>query len=165
MNKKKMTPEQIADWKKWLQSNGPYLRGLMIDYFNDLERQIELFITVFFFGDPNLEFNFKPVILERMSFENKRSAFESLLKKLNKSDLKLIQEINSLKKVRNKFAHGGLVIPWNPNDNIITLSSSRDEHNLIGYSEKQYRIFIDRMVAATSTIKQMWRDLYQTKKH
>ena len=158
-----MTPEEIQQWKINYQRNAPYLRGVILDNFSVLEHHIETYIVVFFFGNPNNEFHFKNVILERMTFENKLTAFESILKKLKCADRKLIEEITTLKNIRNTFAHKMHMIPWKPNKSIITFAHSRDENKLIGYSQKEYQSFIDRMNAASELVLKMWRNLFQTK--
>jgi hypothetical protein len=158
-----MTPEEVAKWKENYQINSPYLRGFLLDRFSMLENELETYIIVFFFGNPNKEFHFRNVILERMTFENKLTAIQSIFKKLNIEDDKLIKEITTLKNIRNAFAHKIQMVPWRPNKSVITFAYSRDTNKIIGYSQKEYQSFIDRIDSVSFTLLKMWRDLFQTK--
>ncbi|GGH08046.1 hypothetical protein [Mucilaginibacter phyllosphaerae] len=158
-----MTPEELEKWKYNYQQNGYVLRGYFIDKFSVLEHQLELYIRVFFFGNPNSEFHFKNVILERMTLENKITALDSILKIQSKQDEKLIREITTLKNLRNRFAHAMHVIPWNYNKSIITFSATRDKNQLIGYSKKEFDSFIVRIEITANHLAESWRALLKEK--
>lgn len=100
------------DLKNWIK-NANTIRGLVIARFCSLEYCIVDNLTTLFSDDPQQEKDMLEVLIERMSFEEKRQALKQMLQRrneVNNTDLKndyiqLMNEIQKLIVIRNRFAH------------------------------------------------------------
>lgn len=129
-------------------NEGYYYRGVVINTFTTLERNMEMILTDHFIDKEakTLKNQFVFVILDRMTFEAKRTSIKSLvdqksiennfIKTKNNSypHGKLFDEIRKLQELRNNFAHFSIAIPNEKTDSVIGLAGMRDKVDVIWYS-------------------------------
>ncbi len=143
MSKKLIPKEQFEHI-----NNGYYYRGVVINTFTALERNMEMILTNHFVSreDDTLRNQFVFVILDRMTFEAKRTSIKALVdqqsiknnfvKTKNNSypHGRLFDEIRQLQELRNNFAHFSIAIPSEKSENVIGLAGMRDRIDLNWYT-------------------------------
>ncbi|RYY06385.1 MAG: hypothetical protein EOP43_06530, partial [Sphingobacteriaceae bacterium] len=123
---KKMIPDYVG-----YINNTHYYRGLVIGSFTNLEKTIETILIDEFITDDSKKVDFMMIILDRMTFEAKRTSLKSILDKKavtggfiktkNNSypNGKLFDEIRLLQDQRNYFAHFPIILPSVASYNVI----------------------------------------------
>lgn len=87
------------------------LRGLVITQMAGLEKAVDTYISNYFTADTSKQVELFVLLLDRMTFDGKRTAFEAILKKNNTpTDYKktykgMIEDLRKLIVKRNQFAH------------------------------------------------------------
>ncbi|HTD97992.1 MAG TPA: hypothetical protein VK668_01845 [Mucilaginibacter sp.] len=151
-----------------------YYRGNLINKFSGFEKAVEYFIGNYFMAG-NLKLNeMMNVLLDRMTFESKRTAFKAILdkKELDKGFIKtknnsfhhseFFNEIRLLNDQRNYFAHYVLVISSEAKDKIIGLAEFRDSMNIIWYSLPEYNAIIHRVYTVTEKVRKLTDELLKS---
>jgi len=148
---------EINSYVKWrieYVEYAHYYRGSVIDHFNQIEKNIEAYISKYFKMQGGDKKDFHCLILDRFSFESKRDIFTILLnRKAKKSGFiktngnrhpnsTLFKRISDAKSERNKFAHYFLSIPDKENDTIINLAEFRDDFSIYSYTIENYNSII-----------------------
>lgn len=86
-----------------------YYRGRIINQFCFLEMNMSVIITESFTTDRELGNHMYRTLLERMTFENKRASFQSIIYSQDEGNLKkysaIFKELSALNDLRNQFAH------------------------------------------------------------
>lgn len=145
--------------------NAYHYRGMFIDKFCFLEVQIESYLAQSFIVDSKNMMYFKSIILDRLTFESKRTAFRALLLKHNPdtNHKKLLDEIRKLNEKRVQFAHYYLALHGNRrvSDIVIMLTEYRDSIDIISYTVTQFDAVISRMEFVIKQILQLRRDNFQ----
>lgn len=134
-----------------------YYRGLLISSFQSLEKAIEYFIADYFIKDPAKSSELTSIILDRMTFEAKRTAYKAILIKTAESNgfVKTnkkgyifkdhLDEISQLNSIRNMFAHYFPVIPGSNDGSVIALAEFRDNFSTKHYSKEDMDTIINRI--------------------
>lgn len=111
-----------------------YISASTINGMNLIESKINQFILNYYQIHKNLEMNFTDKILSSINFRNKYETFLSIYKETFSDQspelLKKIEQIESLRKYRNKIAHAFLV----DNFNKINQTEKRDRIRLRYYN-------------------------------
>lgn len=160
------TPEAIQYF-----NNAHMLRGKFLNEYTFLEKAIEFCLISHFISDKDKQLMFVEIVLDRMTFEAKRTALKALLDrkatdngfiktKNNKYPFgKLFDEIRILNDQRNCFAHYHLVLP--PIDSqenyVIGLSQYRDKLNYLLYTQELFDKWIVRIKNAESDLSDILR--------
>lgn len=143
--------------------NSHHYRGWVINEFARLEKEIEHYIL------KNLKvleicgLEIQTILLDRMTFEAKRSSFKKLLieqdikKKSNYK--KLFDELVLLNEQRNRFAHYPLREEFLEDDSYkdlaISLIRFRDGYDFINYSQEDVQSIVNRIHVAINYISQL----------
>ena len=170
-----MEPEQEpknlnADEQMQHIADGNYYRGVVINTFTTLERVIEQILTANFipYGDTDKENEFGLIILDRMTFEAKRTSLVSLnnkhetsngfVKSKNNSypNSKLFDEIRLLQEKRNNFAHFSIMIPNKETVYVLGLAELRDKFNPHWYTETDISSLNIRIMNAVHELNQVF---------
>jgi hypothetical protein len=147
-------------------NSGYYYRGVVINTFTSLERNMEMILTNHFIvqEDATLETQFVFVILDRMTFESKRTSIKSLvdqksiennfIKTKNNSypHGKLFDEIRQLQELRNNFAHHSIAIPNEETDHVIGLAGMRDKIDIVWYTRDEIDKINRRILKASEDL-------------
>ena len=171
-----MKEPELTQWRNQYRENGYYYRGKLIESFNMIESTLTAYLISYFLGNPNTPQanDFRNIILDRLTFEAKRTALRAILDKKendkgfiktkNKSypHGKLLDEIRLLNDQRNYFAHYQLIIPFHPNDTIVTLAEFRDSLKFVEYDIERYNSILLRMSRMTIKLNEMFRLLNKT---
>jgi hypothetical protein len=118
--------------------------------------------------------DFKNIILDRLTFEAKKTALRAMMDQKSIQDgfikgkkaypsKKLIDELTYLNNEGVAFAHYVAVIPWTPDNTILTLYENRDKMKPRTYSKEKLQEILQRIVDATNTIHKMMQDLHKEK--
>jgi hypothetical protein len=133
-------------------------RGQIISEFSGMEKAIELMISRYFFETNTYNTsNFKEIILDRLTFEGKRTALRVIF--LNNAikngfkpsqtkshpDKELFEEIRKLNDERVRFAHHCVVIPSNYNGSVIGLADTRDNMKANFYTKEEIENILKRI--------------------
>lgn len=168
MNKKE---REVVAWKLEYQQNAHYFRGSLIDCFNKLEKTIENYIAKHFGLKDNVFYEFHHVVLDRLTFESKKDILNKIMNDKaiangfiktgnNKwPHSKLFKDIQEVKDERNAFAHYYLLIPNEPNENVIVLAEFRDNPEAHHYTLKEFNGIIQKINEATRQIYKLYRVL------
>ena len=146
---------ELLQWQIDYQRNAYAHRGRIIDCFTRLELNIDEYLVRYF--DVQNITDFKCVILDRLTFEAKRTSLKAILDKKaleggfiktkNNSypHSKMIEQLRRLIDERNHFAHYLLSIPQEINDLYpVVLIEFRDSKSLIGYSQADINALISQ---------------------
>ncbi|WP_461460439.1 hypothetical protein [Mucilaginibacter sp.] len=145
-----------------------YYRGKMIEEFCKVELALERYLAAYFLKIPEERREFKNYILDRLTFEAKRTAFKGLLDKQATEDgfIKtknnkwahgsLVDQIKKLNDQRVYFAHYYLAYPRPPGKYVICLTEYRDTLKSHDYSA-------DRMELLILEIKQVAKEIEELK--
>jgi hypothetical protein len=132
------------------KSDSEWYRGNFISEFSGLEMAIERLLITYFIKDGFKKVEFVEIILDRLTFEAKRTSAKVIAEKqciktgfikTGKNSWpfkKLFDEINSLNSHRISFAHYRDTIPSSFNDSVIGLISNRDSSKVIWYTKIKY---------------------------
>lgn len=149
-------------------NNGNYYRGLVINTFTTLERTIEEILNRHFITNKKKEKDFLYIILDRMTFEAKRTSVRTLneqkerakrfIKTKNNSypNSKLFEEIRLLQEERNRFAHFTIMIPHEETDAVIGLAYLRDGFDPLWYTDNDISNIITRIQDATMQLRKLF---------
>jgi hypothetical protein len=145
-------------------------RGYFISEFAKLERAIDVYLATYFVPDnPNVSHDLIAILIDRLGFENKRTALRALFDIKNSLDTsnhkktpifkKIIDECGELARIRNYFAHYHPVMITdkmkNENDIVIGLVQFRDSLKIIWYNKTQFSDLIDKITLTRSTIEKL----------
>lgn len=147
-------------------------RGYFISKFATLERSIDLYLASYFISrDTNLMHDLVSILIDRLSFENKRSALKALFDIRNEKDTsnhkktgifkKIIDACGELARIRNYFAHyhSVLVSDTMKNDGIVIgLVQFRDSIKIIWYSESQFDSLMEKIDKTNQGIINLMND-------
>ncbi|MBW4888265.1 hypothetical protein KXQ82_00995 [Mucilaginibacter sp. HMF5004] len=155
-------------------SQGHYLRGVLINEFSGLEKKIEKFIVSYFIDDKDKGNEMSNIILDRLTFEAKRTSFKAILDKRsvengfvktkNNSypESKFFDEIRRLNDHRIYFAHYVMVMPMAITDNVIGLAEFRDSVKIKWYTQEQFETLIGDIMIASNKIQALIDGLKST---
>ncbi|MDB4922259.1 hypothetical protein [Mucilaginibacter sp.] len=131
--------------------NADEYRGYFISEFAKLERAIDLFIANYFIQkNPRLHNEIISVLIDRLSFDGKRTALKALLdlkypkiENIHNSGKvrnfkKLLDEIGKSSRIRNYYAHYFSVDYSNFPQVAIALVQFRDSVNIIIYKKNEF---------------------------
>lgn len=141
-------------------------RGQLISEFTVLEIAIEYYLAEHFVFDSSMQNSFRSIILNRMTFESKRSSFKTILEQKaidsgftkTKSNTyphgKFLDEIRRLNDERNYFAHYTLVgnSDFDKNQYVIGLAEFRDSTKYKWYTIEDFNALIRRIRKATNDV-------------
>ncbi|MFC1222689.1 hypothetical protein ACFE6N_02705 [Pedobacter sp. BG31] len=141
-------------------------RGQLISEFTVLEIAIEYYLAEHFVLDGAMQNSFRSIVLNRMTFESKRSSFKTILEQKEiasgfiktKSNTyphsKLIDEIRRLNDERNYFAHYTLVanVGFDENHYVIGLAEFRDSTKYKWYTIDEFNTLMMRIRKATNDV-------------
>ncbi|WP_259070263.1 hypothetical protein HDF24_15020 [Mucilaginibacter sp. X4EP1] len=152
-----------------LSSNHEY-RGYLINEFTKLEKAIDQHLLSNFFPLNKFDkiYEMHEVLLDRMTFDGKRTAVKGILDKRSISGGfmktrnnsyphgKLFDEIRQLIEFRNYFAHYLCVEDFG--EYTISLLQFRDRTTILRYSQEDFDSLVDRIIKATSDILSLLPD-------
>jgi len=129
-------------------------RGYFITQFAKLERSIDVYLAEYFLlNNINGVNEIIEVLIDRITFESKRTALKVLLDKKHASNTdpkkrgnpykKLLDELRKTAEVRNWFAHYHLVVTNHDKNLVIGLLQFRDSTNIKSYTHAQFEKLID----------------------
>jgi hypothetical protein len=159
-----MNRDELIQWQESYRENAYYYRGKFIEVFNTLEKTIENYLMGFFKLQGDLVHDFANIILDRLTFESKKGAFNTImnrkaaengfLKTQNNSwpHGKLFKDIQECQDERNAFAHYFVLTPNEDDGTIIALTEFRDGVKVHGYTKIEYEALIKKMEVATRDI-------------
>lgn len=147
-----------------LNSSHEY-RGYAINEFTKLEKALDQYILIYFIPHQNnMQSPMHEIILDRLTFESKRTAVKSILDK--KSDDtgfiktknnsypygKLFDEVRKLIDLRNNFAHFLDAYDSAEPKSVITLIKFRDKTDIIRYEQSEFDDLIFRIKKTTEDV-------------
>jgi hypothetical protein len=154
-----------------------YYRGKVIVRFSFLEERIEKFITQYFFGSSLKsvvsanKWDFPEIVLERMTFEAKRTSMKAIVDKLSEKGgfiktknnsyphSKLFEEIRLLNDQRNYFAHYANLIfmkdEFQMDEFVVGLKERRDKNQVRKYTLEEFNALIYRIQKAAHDVNSM----------
>jgi hypothetical protein len=166
-----MNRNELIKWQKSYKENAFYYRGKLIDSFNTLEKTVENYLMGFFKLRQDIVNDFADIILDRLTFESKKGAFNAIMnrkaaekgfvKTQNNSwpHSKLFKDLQECQDERNAFAHYYLLTPNSNDGTIITLTEFRDGAKNHGYTKDEYDDLIHKMNRLTSEIFDLFWEL------
>ena len=140
-----------------------YYRGYVLNQASMLEKAVEQVLLHELTGEDKPNEKIQHIIFDRMTYEAKRSSLGTVLqnkaisagfvktKKVGFPDKPLLDELESLNKIRNQFAHYHLFLA-DSDEYVIALLNFRDHPTPIKYSELEVVDIISRMVAAEDKV-------------
>lgn len=149
------------------QFKASYFRGKLIDEFCFLEFAIEKYLVRYFLDEPDARRRLKNLILDRLTFEAKRTALKAMLDEYEKKHgfiktknntyphAKLLDEIRLLNDQRNYFAHYYLAIPQEKPHLIICLAEYRDYVKTHDYTIEKFDSIIDRIKETVNKLNEL----------
>ena len=154
--------------------NASYYRGKLINDFCNLELAIERYLVRYFLDKTTERRELKNLILDRLTFEAKRTALKTMLdsyeekrgfiktksNKYPQSDL--LNEIRLLNDQRNYFAHYYLAIPVKEEKLVICLAEYRDFVKTHKYTEEKFNAIIERIQSATKQLYDLINERFPT---
>jgi len=161
---KKLTPIEQMDYI----NHGNYYRGTVINSFTTLERTIEQILTSHFITNKKKINDFVYIILDRMTFESKRTSLKALNEKREKfkgfmktknnryPNSKIFEEIRLLQEERNQFAHFTIMIPIEETNYVIGLAYLRDGFVPKWYTLEDIENLNNRIAEATNKIRDLF---------
>ncbi len=158
-----MHPEPAKTQEEYIR-NAYHYRGMFIDKFCFLEVEIERYLGRSFLTVPSEINHFKFIILDRLSFESKRTALRALLKEHfpDSTHKNLLDEIKRLNDKRNHFAHYYLALDkiGTVSDNVIMLTEYRDGIDVIIYDIERFDRAISRIQYVINEIKKLRKERF-----
>lgn len=140
-----------------------YYRGKIISQFCFLEMTMSIIITESFTSNRELGNQMYHTMLERMSFENKRASFQSIIYERavkNKKKYKpIFKELTELNELRNQFAHYPLIpmiADW-VKETGIGLVKFRDKPNVIRFKVEELEDILARINKMDFTLNEAFR--------
>ncbi|MGN6637844.1 MAG: hypothetical protein ACTHJ8_02975 [Mucilaginibacter sp.] len=143
-------------------------RGLVISQMSALEKSIENYICHYLSKDETKQVEILELLLDRMTFDGKRTTFEAILKKNNSQpDYKkkykaMIEDIRKLIVKRNHFAHYIFndedAIDGNKHDSV-GLIEYRNSTNTIWYSQDDVTKIVNDAFSIMEKIHAMVEEL------
>jgi hypothetical protein len=159
-----MTKFTLTDW----YSKAIYYKGQALERFTFLELTLEERISEYFFNpmDVNkasLSSDMKTIILNRLTFESKRTAFRYLCMQVDikKGFIKskngkgyphkeILAELRKLIDERNRFAHYSIIQPVDSEGIVIALAELRDRSILHKYTNSDIQKLFNRITKVQS---------------
>lgn len=120
-------------------------------------------ITESFTSERELGNQMYHTLLERMTFENKRASFQSIVYSLEEGNRTkysaIFKELSALNNLRNQFAHYPMVplIRENDTETAITLAKFRDKPNVIRFTLNEMENIIERIVKIDYKLDQAFK--------
>jgi hypothetical protein len=148
-------------------NHGHYLRGLVINEFCGLESGLQRYIATYFLGDSDSRKEFSNIILDRLTFEAKRTSLKTILDKkaIEKGFVKtknnkwphaqFLDEIRRLNDHRNYFAHYLMTMPQTPTDKAIGLAEFRDNLKIITYTDDEIQKLLTDITTTYHAIEEL----------
>jgi hypothetical protein len=140
-----------------------YYRGRIINAFAFLEVTMSIIITESFTIDKDLGNQMYHTLLERMTFENKRASFQSIVYSRDLENRKkyamIFKELSELNELRNQFAHYPMVPIIQEGDNTtgIVLIKFKDSPNTIRFTLEELETIIKRIEKIDFTLDQLFK--------
>jgi hypothetical protein len=169
-----MPENDYNDHLNWYFYKAAYFRGSLIDEFCHLEHTIEKYLVRYFFDESEKRRELKNLILDRLTFEAKRTALKAMLDEKEKekgfiktksnkyAHTELISEIRLLNDQRNYFAHYYLAIPAKfPSNLVICLAEYRDYVKTHDYTIEKYESILDRIEQAIRKLDTLMDDHFK----
>ncbi|HWZ02014.1 MAG TPA: hypothetical protein VNX40_00315 [Mucilaginibacter sp.] len=134
-----------------------YYRGLFISKFSMVELFMDAAICFYFTRDEEMAKDLIFMVINRLTFESKRTAFKAILEKISIADgfkktknnkwpySELLNEIRLLNDHRIYFAHYAIFGGKSTDENVIELMEYRDQKKRIIYSKAEYYKLIKRL--------------------
>lgn len=139
-----------------------YYRGYLLAQFAALEATIDVYIASYFI-DSDKKYELMNVILNRLTFEAKRTALKTILDKKSPDFVKtknntwpsskFIEELRLLNNERNIFAHYVLTLKVSETA-IISLMEFRDKSQVVEYDWPKYESIVKRILAALKKLQE-----------
>jgi hypothetical protein len=140
-----------------------FYRGLFISRFATLEKSIDIYLAAEFSERGKIE-GLSQIIIDRLTFENKRTALRTILdkksiadgfKKTNSKSFpsgKFIEELRILQMHRNYFAHYHTSVNTAQPDSLISLIEFRDSRTILHYNQEKLFGLIERIDEAVAKL-------------
>jgi hypothetical protein len=139
-----------------------YYRGFLLAQFAALEATIDVYIASYYIDSDN-KYDLMNVVLNRLTFEAKRTALKTILdrktpdfvKTKNNTwpSAKFIEELRLLNNERNIFAH--YVDTFKVSETaIISLMQFRDKSQVVEYDRPKYLSIVNRILAALHKLQE-----------
>ncbi|MCW3119048.1 MAG: hypothetical protein JWM28_3130 [Chitinophagaceae bacterium] len=146
-----------------------YYRGKIINQFAFLEMTMSVIITESFTTDKNSGNQMYHTLLERMTFENKRASFQSIVYNQAEGNRKkhgeIFKELSALNDLRNQFAHYPMIPIVDEKDEItgIALAKFRHKPNAIHFTLDELESIIKRIEHLDFKLDQIFKkDKFQS---
>lgn len=132
-------------------------RGRLITAFATMEKKLDFVLAGYFSVNPKSQYYMMQILLDRMTFESKRTALKALYDARSEQDgfvktknnsyphNKFFNEIRRLNDHRNYFAHYYLLQA--EEEEIIVLADNRDNTSFVSYTEKELKILLSDIEA------------------
>ena len=145
-------------------------RGYFISEFAKLERSIDLYLATYFVpADGSVIYDLIAILIDRLGFENKRSALKALFDIKNENDTsnhkktstykKIIDACGELARIRNCFAHYHSVMVSDKmkeqTKTVIGFIQFRDSLKTIWYNQDQFDELIGKITLTRNTIDRL----------
>jgi hypothetical protein len=162
-----MYTKEMEDADNAYKEKAAYYRGKMIEEFCKVELELERYLGAYFLNKSEERWDFKTYILDRLTFEAKRTAFKGLLDKKAIADGfiktknnkwvhgKLIDQIKRLNDQRVYFAHYYLAYPRPHGKYVICLTEYRDTLKTHDYSGEQMDLLIAEIKKVAKDIEDL----------
>lgn len=140
-----------------------YYRGRIINAFAFLEMTMSVIITESFAIDKELGNQMYHTLLERMSFENKRASFQSIVYgqdvENRKKYAEIFKELSALNELRNQFAHFPMLPIISEDDKTtgIILVKFKDSPTTIRFTLDELEAIIKRIGNIDFTLDQLFK--------
>ncbi|TFF35223.1 hypothetical protein [Mucilaginibacter psychrotolerans] len=138
-----------------------YYRGFLLAQFAALETTIDVYIASYFI-DSDKKYDFMNIILNRLTFEAKRTALKTILDRKTPDFVKsknntwpnsaFIEELRLLNNERNIFAHYVDTIKHDESA-IISLMEFRDKSKIVEYDWPKYESIVKRILSALKKLQ------------
>ncbi|SHN30508.1 hypothetical protein SAMN05216524_10942 [Mucilaginibacter sp. OK098] len=139
-----------------------YYRGFLLAQFAALETTIDVYIASYFI-DSDKKYDLMNIILNRLTFEAKRTALKTILDRKTPDFIKtknntwpsskFIEELRLLNNERNIFAH--YVDTFKESETaIISLMEFRDKSKIVEYDWSKYELIVKRILSALKKLQE-----------
>ncbi|WP_410219929.1 hypothetical protein [Pedobacter sp.] len=158
--------EQREQQLRDLAERSIYYRGHILHRTAILEKEMEVLIVMYFRIHQDNQLAFMELILDRMSFSDKISVMEQILKKVftdlfEKECSKTMILVRYIKDVRNSFAHYNVFLSYKEDEKIpkeFSLTNYRNEVKHTPFTKGDFSLFNDRFEKTKKNIIQ-WRNI------
>lgn len=145
-------------------------RGFFISEFAKMERSIDIYLATYFIPDnPNVSNDLISILIDRLGFDNKRTALKVLFDIRNELDTsnhrktstfkKIIDSCGELGRIRNSFAHYHSVMVTDKMKEdygtVIGLVQFRDSVKIIWHSRDDYFKIMDKITLTRTAIEKL----------